>query len=94
MQRCSDSLNRNSRKGDITTFKLFFGVALLLILPGLLRAQKATVDCDKAATFTGYKTYAWGEGTPVKNQLMHQRILDGVDKQLAAKEFPPPPAKK
>jgi hypothetical protein len=69
------------------TFYSALVLASLLVAPGLVQAQKVTVDYDKGTTFTGYKTYAWTDGTPVKNQLMHQRILDGVDKQLAAKGF-------
>lgn len=47
--------------------------------------QNVNVDFDKAANFAVYKTYAWAKGTPARNQLMDQRITDGVDRQLAAK---------
>jgi hypothetical protein len=47
--------------------------------------QKVNVDFDKEANFSSYKTYAWQKGTPVQNPLMDQRIVDGIDKQLAAK---------
>jgi len=56
----------------------------VLLLAGVVWAG-VNVDWDKSASFTGFKTYAWGKGTPAKNQLMDQRIVDGVDKQLAAK---------
>ena len=49
------------------------------------RGQKVSVDFDKEANFAAYKTYAWTTGTPAQNQLMDQRITDGVDKRLAAK---------
>ena len=48
-------------------------------------AAKVTVDWDKQASFTGYKTYAWQKGTPAKNPLMDQRIVDAIDKQLSLK---------
>jgi hypothetical protein len=64
--------------------KLFWCLALFVALSGSLFA-KVTVDWDKSADFTKYKTYAWAKGTPAKNQLMDQRIIDAVDQQLTAK---------
>lgn len=49
--------------------------------------QDVKMDWDKAANFSGYHTYAWTTGTPAKNPLMRQRIVDEIDKQLAAKGF-------
>jgi len=49
--------------------------------------QDVKVDWDKGANFSGYHTYAWTTGTPAKNPLMGQRIVDGVDKELAAKGY-------
>jgi hypothetical protein len=66
------------------TTKVFWCLAILVAFSGILLA-KVNVDWDKSADFTNYKTYAWGKGTPVKNQLMDQRIIDAVDKQLSAK---------
>jgi Domain of unknown function (DUF4136) len=48
-------------------------------------AQSVSMDYDKTANFAAFKTYAWMPGTPSGNQLMDQRIQDGVDQQLAAK---------
>ena len=48
-------------------------------------AQKVSIDYDKAANFSSYKTYSWSEGTPAKNPLGHQRIIAGIEAQLAAK---------
>jgi hypothetical protein len=62
---------------------LSFG--FLLVLPAMATAQKVTVDWDKATDFSGFKTYAWGNNTHVKNQLMDQRIIEGIESQLAAK---------
>ena len=62
---------------------------LLLLMTVLISAtayaQKVNVDYDKQAVFSAYKTYSWGEGTPAKNPLGHQRIVAGIEAQLAAK---------
>jgi hypothetical protein len=55
---------------------------LLLALPAL---AKVTVDFDKSADFSTYKTYAWRPGTPAKDPLMQKRIQSAVDAELAAK---------
>jgi hypothetical protein len=69
--------------------RIFRFVLSLVLLAGATAAlaQKITVDYDHNANFQGYKTYAWAEGTPLKNQLWDQRVVDGVDQQLAAKGF-------
>jgi hypothetical protein len=50
-------------------------------------AQNVKVDYDRSLSFQVFKTYAWTTGTPAKNSLWDQRIIDGVDKELAAKGF-------
>lgn len=50
-------------------------------------AQKVTIDYDHQSSFQGYKTYAWARGTPINNQLWDQRIISGIDQQMAAKGF-------
>ncbi|MCM3900540.1 MAG: DUF4136 domain-containing protein [Pyrinomonadaceae bacterium] len=64
-----------------------FYVALLMtcLISATGYAQKVTTDYDKQANFSSYKTYTWAEGTPAKNPLSHQRILAGIEAQLAAK---------
>ena len=63
---------------------LFTTVLILaLIAPAL--AQEVNTDYDKKFDFSAVKTYAWREGHPVQNPLVHQRILDAIDSQLAAK---------
>jgi len=58
-----------------------------LLLCSVAWTQDVKADWDKSANFTGYRTYAWATGTPAKNPLMGQRIVDGIDKQLAAKGY-------
>lgn len=68
----------------------YWGCALfMLTAAGALSAwaQQITVDFDKQADFSGYKTYAWAAGTPAKNPLMDQRIINGVDARMAQKGF-------
>ena len=64
--------------------KLLSMVVLLLVCCPV-HGQNVKVDYDKAASFSGFATYAWAKGTPVQNGLMDQRIIDGIDKQLSAK---------
>ncbi|MBA5867203.1 MAG: DUF4136 domain-containing protein [Nitrospira sp. CR1.3] len=61
------------------------GLLLALTLPAC--APKVTIDFDKEADFSRYRTYAWETGTPVKNDLMDRRIIKAIDDQLATKGF-------
>jgi hypothetical protein len=58
---------------------------LMTIVCSVAWAQDVKVDWDRAANFSGFHTYAWTTGTPAKNPLMGQRIVDGIDQRLAAK---------
>ena len=58
---------------------------VLLLLAGSAFPQKVSVDYDREADFSKYKTYAWAEGISAKDPFMHQRIVDAIDAQLAAK---------
>lgn len=60
-------------------------LVILLVIPAT--AQKITTDYDYGAGFSSYHTYAWTEGTPVKDQLIDQRICSSIDKQLASKGY-------
>ena len=62
------------------------GAAIVICLfPMAAFAQKTSVDYDKSIDFAKYTTYAWRDGRPAPNPLVDQRILDAVDRQLAAK---------
>lgn len=65
--------------------KFCFVLLLTLLISASAFAQKVNVDYDKKADFSSYKTYSWAEGTPAKNPLGHQRIIAGIDAQLAAR---------
>jgi hypothetical protein len=63
-----------------------WALVLFVLTCGTIVAD-VTVDWDRQADFTQFKTYAWGKGTPAKNPLMDQRIIAAIDKQLAEKGF-------
>jgi Domain of unknown function (DUF4136) len=65
--------------------RIVWSLTLLLVLTCTALAQKVNVDWDKGTNFTGYKTYAWGNNTPVKNPLFNDRVTAGIESQLAAK---------
>jgi len=44
-----------------------------------------SVDYDKEADFSKLKTYAWQSGQPAVNRLIHKRIVNAIDGQLASK---------
>jgi uncharacterized protein DUF4136 len=48
-------------------------------------AQKVTTDFDPQTDFSQFHTYTWGEGRAARNPLIGQRIVAGVEAQLAAK---------
>jgi len=48
-------------------------------------AQQVNIDYDRSANFSSYRTYSWSEGTPARNPLGHQRIIAGIEAQLAAR---------
>lgn len=64
---------------------IFSLLAVVLLLTVPVRAQKVTTDHDQTADFSRYHTYAWAKGTPAPNPLTDQRIVAGVEAQLAAK---------
>jgi Domain of unknown function (DUF4136) len=59
-------------------------VALLFAASVTLFAQ-LKVDWDRNVSFANFKTYNWGKGTPLQNSIWDQRVVDGIDRQLAAK---------
>jgi hypothetical protein len=60
-------------------------LAGVLMLATTSFAQSISFDFDRSVRFAGFKTYAWVPGTNVPDQLVHQRIVNAVDVQLALK---------
>lgn len=57
----------------------------LLVTAGSAFALKVNVDYDKGTDFSGYRTYAFVEGTSTPETLTNQRIEKAIETQLAAK---------
>lgn len=64
---------------------IFITGALCLLLSATSFAQKVNVDWDRDANFANFHTYAWQKSPHPAPGFWDQRIIDGVDKQLAAK---------
>ena len=58
---------------------------LLLMISAAAVAQKVNTDYDHNANFAMYKTYKWAKQPSARDPLMNQRIIDGINSQLAAK---------
>jgi Domain of unknown function (DUF4136) len=65
--------------------KVIVTFCFLLLAATSATAQDVNVDYDRGSDFAKYKTYAWGTGTPASNPMTHQRIVAGIEAQLAAK---------
>ena len=50
-------------------------------------AQKTNVDWDRKADFSTYHTYAWQKSPNPAPGLWDQRVIGGIDQQLAKKGF-------
>ena len=65
--------------------RIMLGLGLLMLMVSAVSAQKVTTDSAPNVDWSKYHTYSWGEGTPAPNPLTAQRIVAGIDAQLAAK---------
>ena len=59
--------------------------AAVLCLGTVAVAQQVSVDFDRSADFSKFKTYAWADGTPVQDDLNHKRIVRAIEEQLTIK---------
>lgn len=48
-------------------------------------AQKVKVESGNNVDLSKFKTYTWAKGTPAKNPIVNQLIIDLVEQQLAKK---------
>jgi Domain of unknown function (DUF4136) len=78
----NSTTERNARmqKRRVTT-----SLAVLLVVPALVLAQKVSYDYEKSTNFAAFKTYAHKDGTKVGQPLIDDRIAAAIDTQLAAK---------
>jgi len=62
------------------------GFGLVLLLAGLVLAQKVTTDFDRSADFSKYRTFMWiKEPANMKDPLMKQRLIEAVNAKLMGK---------
>ena len=61
-----------------------FGVALL---GTVAVAERVNYDFDRAADFYRFRTYAWTDGTNLRDELNHKRVVRAVDAQLESKRL-------
>jgi hypothetical protein len=73
------------RRARLTTL---IGAALLLSSSAAV-GQDVTYDFDKSADFGSVKTYVWVRGTPLADEINHQRVVDAIEAQLGAKGLQP-----
>jgi hypothetical protein len=71
---------------------LLLSMVLGVLLAGAASAQKVTLDYDKKTDFSKFKTYAWVDGTPARQQIWHHCIVGAFDEELKAKGLKPAPA--
>ena len=64
--------------------RLILGLSLLLLATNAF-GQKVTTDSAPNVDWSKYHTYSWGDGTPAQDPLVAQKIVAGIDAQLAAK---------
>jgi uncharacterized protein DUF4136 len=65
--------------------RILAAIAALVLAPALARAQDVTYDFDKSTNFSGFRTYAMKEGTPVGQKMLDDRIIGAIEAQMAAK---------
>ena len=67
--------------------RLAIAALAVLLVPTLAGAQRVSYDYNKTASFAGFKTYAFKDGTKVGQQLIDDRIVAAIETELAAKGF-------
>ena len=68
----------------LRALSLAAAAAAILVVAGCSTLEVST-DYDKAADFTKYRTYKWGQAEEIKNTIVKKRIEAAVDRQLASK---------
>ena len=65
--------------------KRIAGIAILMLCVTSLFAATVTVDFDKKADFSKYKSYSWAKKPSIGNPLAEERIIEILDKELQAR---------
>src|SRR5687768_17558066 len=61
---------------------LLAGVIAVMCLGTVVVARQVSVDFDRSADFSKFKTFSWTTGTPVRDDLNHKRIIRAIEEQL------------
>ena len=64
---------------------LLTAAAIVLLAPTLAMAQKTSFDFDKTEDFSKLKSYTLKDGTKVKDELVHNRIVAAIEAEMVAK---------
>jgi uncharacterized protein DUF4136 len=65
--------------------KKFFSSVVILVCTVMVYAQKVEVGADRTVNIARYKTYSWASGSSTANPLIHQMIVDAVDRAMVLK---------
>ena len=65
--------------------KTLFICCLMLIGTVTANAQKVKVSADRTVDLQRYKTYSWAQGQSTANPIVHEAIVEAVDRDLSAK---------
>jgi len=65
--------------------KILIVTAMIVLASVVASAQKVQVGADRTVDLTKYKTYAWSGEKGSANPIIHQTIIDAVDRAMAAK---------
>ena len=65
--------------------KKIFSSVVILVCTVMVYAQKVEVGADRTVNLARYKTYSWASGPSTSNPLIHQTIVDAVDRAMALK---------
>src|SRR4030095_12719725 len=93
MSQKSSALNNDSTKSLTRSRPRQLGMAIVFLavltcaamISTTALAQKVTTDFDQQTDSSRFHTYTWGEGRPARDPLIGQRIVAGIEAQLAAK---------
>lgn len=65
--------------------KRLFAILLLVVGAASANAQKVQVGADPNIDLSNFKSYAWTKGMGGSNPIIHQLIVDAVDRALTSK---------
>ncbi len=65
----------------------FLVLLAVLLLTTSTYGQKVSVQSDKSADFSKFKTYSWSKDIRARNPIIAQQIKDAVEQELASRGF-------